>query len=217
MTPLDTILIACLLVFLPAYNLWRSLTEARRAGESRTARYLRGTAIAVALSAMLAVAWAGGARQLDSLGLDLPIGRPGLIGLGIAAALLLTLVVLGAVIKPRAGAKAPDSPMLPITQTEWRLFLISMPVIAVAWELLYRGYLVWAIEPLLGTVAAVVLPAIAYGVAHGYRGRAQFIGSIGSALVFTLGFVLTRSLWWLMLIHAALPLFGAIAQRRISR
>lgn len=217
MTPLDTILIACLLFFLPAYNLWRSLTEAKRAEESRTTRYLRGTAIAVALTAMMAVAWAGGARPPEALGLDLPIGRPGLIGLGIATALLLALVVLGAVMKPRAGAKAPDSPMLPTSPAEWRLFLIAMPVIAIAWELLYRGYLVWAIEPLLGTVAAVVLPAIAYGVAHGYRGSGQFIGSIASALVFTLGFVLTRSLWWLMLIHAALPLFGAIAQRRISR
>ncbi len=64
---------------------------------------------------------------------------------------------------------------------------------------------------------SVLLPALAYGVAHGYRGRTRFIGSIVSALLFTLGFVLTRSLWWLILIHIGLPLFGAFAQQRLSR
>jgi membrane protease YdiL (CAAX protease family) len=218
MTPLDIVLTPCLLLALPGFNLWRSLTEANRPPETQTARYWRGTAIAVVLTAMMAAAWASAARPLASLGLDIPVSRPGLIGLGIAAALLLALLVMGVTVKPRgkSATPPPDSPM-PETPAEWRLFLISMPVIAVAWELLYRGYLVWAIEPRLGTTAAVLLPALAYGVAHGYRGRTRFIGSIVSALLFTLGFVLTRSLWWLILIHIALPLFGAWAQRRISR
>jgi membrane protease YdiL (CAAX protease family) len=165
----------------------------------------------------MAAAWAIAARPIAQLGLDMPVSRPGLIGLGIAAILLLALLVLGVTIKSRGKQAAPPpvSPM-PRTPAEWRLFLVSMPVIAVAWELLYRGYLVWAIAPRFGTVAAVLLPALAYGVAHGYRGRVQFVGSIVSALLFTLGFVLTHSLWWLILIHITLPLFGAWAQRRIS-
>lgn len=217
MTPLDTVLILCLLVALPGYNLWRSLTEANRPPETQTARYLRGTLTAVVLTGMLAVAWAGSARPLASLGLDMPIARPGLIGLGIAAILILALLVMIGLTRPGGQSRAPvsGSPM-PETPAEWRLFLVSMPIIAIAWELLYRGYLVWAIAPSLGAVAAVVLPALAYGVAHGYRGRAQFIGGIVSALLFTLGFVLTHSLWWLIMIHIALPLFGAFAQRRIS-
>lgn len=217
MSPLDTVLILSLIFALPGYNLWRSLTEANRPAETQTERYMRGTAIALALTAMMAVAWAGSARPLAALGLDLPVSKPGLIGLGIAAVLLLALAVMGLTVKPRGkpAAPPPGSPM-PETPAEWRLFLMSVPIIAVAWELLYRGYLVWAIEPHLGIVPAVLLPALAYGVAHGYRGRTQFIGSIVSALLFTLGFVLTRSLWWLIVIHVALPLFGAFAQRWIS-
>lgn len=218
MTLPDLALVLCLLVALPGYNLWRSLTDKNRPPETRTARYRRGTAIAAVLTAVLAVVWLGGERSLAMLGLDMPVSTPGLIGLGLAAILLLALVVMTRRVRPRAGAGVPtrDSP-IPETPAEWRLFLVSMPVIAIAWELLYRGYLVWAIEPRLGTVAAVLLPAFAYGVAHGYRGRTQFLGSLVSALLFTLAFVLTRSLWWLILLHIGLPLFGAVAQRTVSR
>ncbi len=213
--PLDVGLSLCLMLVVPAYNLWRSLTRDRRPPETRERRYLRGMAIAAVLTALLVIVWSDGERPLAQLGLGWPIAVPGLIGLGIAAALLLGLAAMSWLTRPCAEAP-PPSPMLPETPAEWRLFVISMPIIAVAWELLYRGYLVWMIEPRLGIVAAVVLPALAYGVAHGYQGRTQFIGSIVSALLFTLGFVLTRSLWWLMLIHVALPLFGAVAQKRVS-
>jgi membrane protease YdiL (CAAX protease family) len=220
MTALDMALTLCLLLLLPGYNLWRSLTERKRPPETSTRRYVRGTAIAVALTALMAVAWSSGARPLARLGLDIPVSTPGVIGLGLAAILLTALLVMGRMIKPPAGASAaapPETAMLPETPAEWRLFLVSMPIIATAWELLYRGYLVWAIEPRFGIVPAVLLPALAYGVAHGYHGRNRFIGSIVSALLFTLGFVLTRSLWWLIAIHIALPLFGAFAQRRLNR
>ena len=218
MTPLDLALTLCLLLVLPGYNLWRSLTEKNRSPETSTLRYVRGTSIAIVLTAVMAMAWALYNRPLARLGLDLPVSTPGLIGLGLAAILLIALLVIGLTIKPRAKAEAaPEPALLPETPAEWRLFLVSMPIIAIAWELLYRGYLVWALEPRFGTVLAVLLPALAYGVAHGYRGRNQFIGSIVAALLFTIGFVLTRSLWWLIVIHIALPLFGAFAQRKISR
>jgi membrane protease YdiL (CAAX protease family) len=218
-TPLDDLLTACLLLLVPGYMLWRSLTGKKRPPDARTARYRRGIAIAAALLAMLAAAWIPQGRSAAALGLELPLSRAGLIGLAIAAVLLLGLFISMRLAKRRAET-APDSAeaaILPETPAEWRLFVVSMLIVTPALELLYRGYLVWAIEPRFGTVLAVLLPATAYGAAHGYHGWRRFAGSLVSALLFTLGFVLTRSLWWLVLIHAGLPTVVALAQRRLSR
>ncbi|MES2441979.1 MAG: CPBP family intramembrane glutamic endopeptidase [Pseudomonadota bacterium] len=219
MSPVDFALTASLLLLVPAYTLWRSLTGKDRPPDLRSTRYIRGIALAVPLLGLLAAAWIPAGRSAAALGLDIPVGAPGQIGLGIAAVLLLVLLVATRLPGKRAAA-APDAQaaaLLPETRAEWGLFFVSMPLITTAWELLYRGYLVWALEPRLGTTLAVVLPATAYGVAHGYRGRGQFIGTLVAALLFTLGFVLTRSLWWLIAIHVALPVIGALAQRRLSR
>jgi hypothetical protein len=61
-----------------------------------------------------------------------------------------------------------------------------------------------------------VVAATAYGGAHGFRDIRQFGGSVVSALAFTMGYALTHSLWWLILIHTALPLLaiGGMARQR---
>jgi membrane protease YdiL (CAAX protease family) len=78
-------------------------------------------------------------------------------------------------------------------------------VAGVAWEVLFRGYLLWALTPRVGIVGAVFVASVAYGVAHGYKSPRQFTSSLVSALLFTIAYALTHSLWWLMLIHGGLP------------
>jgi membrane protease YdiL (CAAX protease family) len=79
-------------------------------------------------------------------------------------------------------------------------------------QLLYRGFLMLVLTP-----GAVILAALAYGAGHGYKSRGQFAGSIVSAFLFTIGYVLTGSLWWLMLLHMGLPLFGLISSSRARK
>jgi hypothetical protein len=54
-----------------------------------------------------------------------------------------------------------------------------------------------------------------------YRGfvllLTQLIASILSAFVFTVAYALTQSLWWLMVIHAGLPLTAVAAVLRQGR
>jgi membrane protease YdiL (CAAX protease family) len=73
----------------------------------------------------------------------------------------------------------------------------------VGWEILYRGFLLWFLSPYIGIAGAICLASFAYGLARGYQGRRQLVGSIASAFAFTVAFAITRSLWWLMLLHAA--------------
>jgi hypothetical protein len=51
-------------------------------------------------------------------------------------------------------------------------------------------------------------------VGHGYQGVGKMAASIVSALLFTLAYVLTGSLWWLMLLHVLLPLYMGLSGYR---
>jgi membrane protease YdiL (CAAX protease family) len=104
--------------------------------------------------------------------------------------------------------------LLPQTGAEFCPFLVMSVVLGAGWELLYRGYLLWWLEPRVGMAGAILVAAAAYGVGHGFTNIRQFAGSLLAALVFTVAYAATQSLWWLMLIHVGLPLLAAAAQAR---
>lgn len=82
--------------------------------------------------------------------------------------------------------------------------VVALPAahfIGIGWELLYRGFLLLALAPWLGTWGAVVLAAVAYGAAQGYKSPGQ----------------LTGSLWWLMLLHVAMPLTAPLYYFKMMR
>jgi len=103
---------------------------------------------------------------------------------------------------------------LPQDRDETRAYLAFTPFAGFGWEILYRGFLLWWLAPLVGIIAAVSISSLAYGLAHGWQSQAQGIGSIVSAFLFTIGYALTGSLWWLIAIHTALPLVGLLAAWR---
>jgi membrane protease YdiL (CAAX protease family) len=206
----DLLLTACLVLLLPSYQLWRSLKNRDAAPKPGVGRYLRGIVIASVPTAALVAIWLGDGRSWTALGLGLPIG--GVIGLGVAAIGLFAMGVL-----MRRQMTAPGGPpkvagdLFPTTARERAMFLVMGLVLGVAWELLYRGYLLWMLAPRLGTLSAVLIASAAYGAAHGYKGPKQFAGSLVSALVFTTAYALSHSLWWLMLIHSGLPILMMVA------
>jgi len=214
MTALDWALAAVLLLGLPARALWSDL-GGRRPAERKSARYGRTIVLGCALTAWLVALWRLTGRSWASLGLDPPLAGHGLLRLGAVALLLLLLASATMVRKKPADPAALEraAGILPSQRGELPGFLLTLLVAAIAWELLYRGFLLWALEPWLGTAGAIVAAAAAYGAGHGYKGRGPFLGAIAGALVFTLAFALTRSLWWLMLLHAGLPLVGLLAAR----
>jgi membrane protease YdiL (CAAX protease family) len=217
---LDFLLLPCLLLLVPGWQMWRSRTEASRPPESRSARYHRAILVALALAALLAVDWLVAGRPVAALGLDWPITRAGLIGLAIAALLLIALAATAWLDRrpadPERTAKTDEATAMlrPETPGELRLLLLFLPIAGLMWELLYRGYLLWALTPALGTIGAVIVAALAYGLAHGIKSPGQVGASLASALAFTIGYALTHSLWWLIVLHIGLPLLGLWLARR---
>jgi hypothetical protein len=188
---LDLLLALYLLLILSGLQLRKSLRKRRKSDKAkfpRTRLYWKNTVLIAAPLAVLALAsWLGG-RPLDALGLGLPLSTSALWGL-LAAALVL------------AGLLAWDKNLSPAKQDEKEAL----------------GFLVSYLMPYLGLAGAVALPTLAYAAAHGYNGARQFGVSIIFAFLFTIGFALTNSLWWLMLVHAGLPLLAALTSYKMLK
>lgn len=211
---LDHILAFLLLVAIPARALWRSRT-ALSSQATKTTGYLTTIGLAGGLLAFLTLDWHLAGRPIQALGLGMPATIPALVGLAITVVILATLGVLVRRKSSKASAEAESfrRELVPETPEEVRLFLLFALAVGFGWEVLYRGFLLFYLPPHIGFAAAVVASAVAYGAAHGFKSPGQFAGSIIAAFAFTLGYVLTQNLWWLMLLHAGLPLIGLLAAR----
>lgn len=182
---------------------------------------LRGWLVAAAIG----VLWYGTGRAPAALGLDLPLGPGGEIGLGIAAlAIGFAIIVqslLARLMTPERSSRLREQmgylKILPRTTLELCLFL-GVSLTAGVWEeLLYRGFFFWFLTPYTGLAAAVILSALVFGIGHVYQGwrGAMNAGTLG--FLFALGYALTHSLWWLMAIHALVDAFGGVMTWRVSR
>jgi membrane protease YdiL (CAAX protease family) len=206
----DLVLTVCLVLVVPTYGLWRSLRPPGVPKRPVRERYFGTIAMALALTVGLAAVWLPAHRSAADLGLGLPLA--GKLGLGLAAIVLAMACVMVLRAK-RKGVQTPPETLdlLPKTPGDFAAFLAMGVVVGLAWEVLFRGYLLWFLTPRLGIVGAVLAASAAYGAAHGYKSPKQFIGSLVAALVFTTAYALTHSLWWLMLIHAGLPVLVGLA------
>jgi membrane protease YdiL (CAAX protease family) len=211
MTWVDAALLALLLVGFPGRALWRSLPGKAPEAEGKTAPYLATMVAAAGAVAALILDWQWAGRGYALLGLVSPIGANEAIRL---SCVLIALLALGIFLVRRPTPSGPPregADILPTSREERLWFLATATFVSIAWELLYRGYALWALEPRVGTVGAVAIAATAYGCAHGYKSPRQFVGALVAALAFTVAFAATRTLWWLILLHVGLPLVTILA------
>ena len=215
---IDHILAFALLIVVPARALWRS-RKTRPDEGGKAARYLGTIGIVGGLLTVLAVDWLLTARAVEALGLGVPTATSALIGLVAAAALLASLCILAS----RKSASGSDdmertgSELLPTSPKEVRLFVLLALAVGFGWEVLYRGFLLFYLQSEAGLALAVVISAVAYGAAHGFKSAGQLAASIAAAFAFTIGYALTANLWWLILLHTGLPFVGLLAGGRRRR
>lgn len=224
---LNNFLAVFLLVIFPALNLWRSLRpKSDKPPRPLLRRYWTMTWRSLALLGFLRIGSAQAGYTPRELGFEMPLSTAGTWGLAFAALLLAGLWVAGSVIERRKTpqARAEDERKLlesslpwPRNSTEALAFSACMFIMTAGWEVLYRGFLLLFLTPVVGLVPAVVASALAYGLGHGYQNPKQLIGSVVSAFVFTMAYAWTHSLWWLIVIHAGLPLSAVPTVMRAQR
>ena len=199
-----------LLIALPV----RALIPKRpRVPERSMSERYAGTTIEIAalLAGVVLVALLTGLTAQD-LGLGWPPPWAGQIGLGVAALIIAGLAVAMLVMAPSKSPREQEAmAKLPRGRRELRVYLLFSLAAGFGWEVLYRGFLLWWLTPLIGIIGAVAAASLAYGFAHGWKSWGEGLGSIASAFLFTIGFAVTGSLWWLIAIHTGLPLVALLA------
>lgn len=224
---LNILLAAYLLIVSPAFNLWRSFRS--KSTKPPRSLMLRYWSMSWQPLVLLAVLWAGSLQAgyaLRDIGFDFPLSRAGFWGLCVAVMLLGVLCLVANVIErrktPEARAeserKVLDSSFpWPRNGCETLAFIMSMSIMTAAWEILYRGFVLLLLTPNTGLPLAIAISALAYGIGHGYTNPKQLFASIVSAFVFTIAYAMTHSLWWLIVIHAGLPLVSIPAVLRAQQ
>lgn len=224
---LNILLAAYLLIVSPAFNLWRSLRP--KSNKPPRSLMLRYWSMSWQPLVLLAVLWAGSWQAgyaLRDIGFDIPLSRAGFWGLCFAVLLLGGLWLVANVIERRktpearveSERKVLDSSFpWPRNGSEILTFIMSTSIMTAAWEILYRGFVLLLLTPHTGLPLAIAISALAYGIGHGYTNPKQLLASIVSAFVFTIAYAMTHSLWWLIVIHAGLPLASIPAVLRAQQ
>ncbi|WP_420606601.1 CPBP family intramembrane glutamic endopeptidase [Novosphingopyxis sp.] len=211
---LDILIAILLLAVLPARGIWNS-RNTRTDDPSRAQRYLTTMSIVGVLLVLLAVDWLLTGRSAAMLGLGIPVTVPAMLGLAATGILLgiMSLAVRRKIVSGDMNDQKAGTDILSESAGEVRLFMLFALMVGFGWEVLYRGFLLLYLPAHIGWPGAIMAAALAYGLAHGIKTRPQAAASIVAAFAFTIGYVLTRNLWWLIILHVALPLIGLAAKR----
>jgi membrane protease YdiL (CAAX protease family) len=216
---LDLLLASLLLIGMPIYALLRGYST-RHATVGKRMRYRKSMAIIAIFLMILSVDWVFSSRGFTQLGLAAPTTRPAIAGclvaLFVAIIFFLVLITKCNVQKAAQPDDQADS-ILPASRDELRSFVIFAIAAGFGWEVLYRGFLLFWLSPIIGIVPGVAASSIAYGLSHGCKTVTQTTASVVSALLFTVGYAATGSLWWLIILHIALPLVATLTPSRIKR
>jgi len=99
--------------------------------------------------------------------------------------------------------------ILPRTR-EARLWWAALSVtVGICEEIVYRGWMIPYLEgiaPWLGPLGAVLAGAAVFGIDHGYQGWTGVVGTAVLALVFTVLYLLSGTLWIPIVVHVLVDL-----------
>jgi uncharacterized protein len=186
-------------------------------------KYYVTTANAALTSVLVLFAWYSSARPFSALGLDLPIGIPGRIGFGLDAVLVCYfaykfLFEKQSLERNAAMQRRLDAlHIMPQTRAEFLFWPVMVFVASPFEELLFRGFLIWFFASLVGLWGAVLLSSALFGLAHAYQGWRGILRTGLIGLGFGTAYALTQSLWWLMVAHIVLNLYGGLLAAKLMR
>ena len=181
---------------------------------ARVSAYRRGVFGEWAFAIAAIAIWIAFARPWSAMRLGLPHGwrlAVGLLfvlaGVGLVVLQLWSVARLPVERRVRARPKLDKVAfILPHTAREQSWFLTLSVTAGFCEELLYRGYLPWFFAPWLGSVGAMALVVVLFGIGHAYQGRsgtvrATLAGAFMAALV-----LVSNSLIPAMIVHALIDI-----------
>jgi membrane protease YdiL (CAAX protease family) len=151
----------------------------------------------------------------SSVGLR-PVRHPGELALGLVTLVApLLAAMFGARRELRGEYAQALRAVVPARPSEWLWFVPVAATAGICEEFLYRGYAFTVLTALTGSVlAGVVLSSLAFGLGHAYQGRTGMLGASFTAVLYSLIFLATGSLYPCMLGHFVQDIAGGFVLSR---
>jgi uncharacterized protein len=223
--PLDLLFLALASVAMPLLSAatGRKMARTPRSEWHLLRRYWLLIARGALVSLLLLIDWRWAGRPWPALGLDMPVGTPGRVGLAAAAVLACFYAYNLRIRKLPSGRieslrrRMDEFRILPRTSGEFAAFQVLAIVGSIFEELLYRGFLIWLLTPLAGLWGAVLLSSALFGLGHAYQGWSGIRRTALIGVAFGAAYALTNSLWWLMAAHVMANIYGGLFARWLER
>ena len=208
------------------FVLWPSFVRQSSvdATRARHALWAKWTTMLWACSALVIWLWIAQSQPLSAVGLAMPVGW----GLWAPLAVMVAFGALQANAAFKIARTPGDKPKLrgqlgatglimPRRASELPAMLGLSLTAGFCEELLFRGFLIWILQPLVGWWPAALVALAAFAFVHAYQGRAGVIRSAAFGAVATVIVVLCHSLWPVIVVHAALDWMGSLVAWTILR
>ncbi len=216
--PYDILLLALILIGLPV-RAWVAMRALRGSPEAELPALRRRLWTRAILSQWLLVAgvlalWVWQRRWWTALNVVARIG-PMEIGMLIGLAFLAILMHRQRneldrqpeVVAKLRSRLMPVEGLMPDSRAEWPHFAALAITAGVCEELLFRGFVTWALAHVLPSyVVAAFVQAALFGLAHAYQGLRGVWTTAMVGVFLTVVVYLTGTLWVAMLIHALMDL-----------
>lgn len=168
-------------------------------------------------SALVMVLWIVQDVPMSAVGLDVPSGwrlwAAGALIVAVAALQGHVALRIRRIPGPKTQLRAQfgsTALIMPRHASELPIWLGLSASAGICEELLFRGFLIWILQPVVGWWAAAIVALALFGAVHAYQGKAGVIRSATIGAFFTVLVVLTHSLWPAMVLHAVLDGMGGI-------
>lgn len=209
-SPLDSLLLAVLLVAVPALSL-AQLPLIDSVPLERLPAYWSSI---VTLWLLGGACWLVGTRHEgpSAVGLvPVPLGAAVLWSVGLAGGGLLTILIFRQVGRWIGAAESPVlRRLLPRTRQERSAFALLSVAAGFGEEIAYRGYLIPALAPVLGIPGAAVVSSCVFGVLHGYQGPLGVVRTATMGGMLAWGFLTAGSLWPGVVAHTLIDLAAGL-------
>jgi membrane protease YdiL (CAAX protease family) len=91
--------------------------------------------------------------------------------------------------------------LMPKTDKEFNRSMLVGVTAGITEEIIFRGYLIWAFGSFMPTIVAGLVSIAAFSLLHLYQDKAGLIQVLGFAIVTTIMFLVSGSLWPVIVLH----------------
>lgn len=177
----------------------------------RIKRYTQTIFLLWGLALPIIILWATSGRDWAALGFQVQSGTIAIAGWALAGLMAIFFVYQLALVTRSASVRddfrnglAKDEIMsnfMPQTEAERRVFNLMGVSAGIAEEIIFRGYLIWALSLFMPVWVAATGALLVFTLLHLYQGAKQLPTIFMFAALATLVFVLSGSLWPAIAVH----------------